>query len=107
MAPPPMDLLFRMSWLHKFLLQPLTNPPTGQQMSQQGLAQNDQKCQFWAKFGRFWARIPIFTGGSESSDTQVTEKSPGNLVPIVYWSGLGPNGPKMPIFGQKSQFWAV
>ena len=35
--------------------QPPTNPPTGHQMSQQGLAQNDQKCNFWAKLCRFRA----------------------------------------------------
>ena len=39
---------------------PPTNPPTGQQMSRQGLAQNDQKCQFQAKFGRFWAKNPNY-----------------------------------------------
>ena len=33
--------------------QPPTNPSTGHQMSRQGLAQNDQKCQFQAKFGGF------------------------------------------------------
>ena len=35
------------------------NPPTGHRMSQQGLALNDQKWQFWAKFGRFWAKNPF------------------------------------------------
>ena len=33
-----------------------TNPTTGHQMSRQGLAQNEQKCQFEAKFGRSWAK---------------------------------------------------
>ena len=33
---------------------------TTNQMSRQGLAQIDQKCQFWAKFGRFWAKNPFF-----------------------------------------------
>ena len=36
--------------------QPSTNPPTRHQMSLQSLAKNDQKCQFRAKFGRFWAK---------------------------------------------------
>ena len=36
--------------------QPPTNPPIGHQMSRQGLAQNDQKCQIWAKFGRFFGK---------------------------------------------------
>ena len=29
-------------------------------MSRQGLAHINQKCQFWAKFGRFWAKNPFF-----------------------------------------------
>ena len=29
-------------------------------MSRQGLAQNEQKCQFRAKVGRFWAKNPFF-----------------------------------------------
>ena len=29
-------------------------------MSRQGLAQNEQKCQFQVKFGRFWAKNPNF-----------------------------------------------
>ena len=28
----------------------------------QYLAQNDQKCIFWTKFGRFWAKNPYFYG---------------------------------------------
>ena len=28
----------------------------------QYLAQNDQKCRFWTKFGRFWAKNPNFYG---------------------------------------------
>ena len=40
--------------------QPTTNPPLGHQMRRQGLAQNDQKYQFRAKFGRFWAKNPNF-----------------------------------------------
>ena len=40
--------------------QPPTNPPIGHYMSRQGLAQNDQKCQFWDKFSRFGAKNPNF-----------------------------------------------
>ena len=40
--------------------QPPTNPTTGHQMRQQGLAKNDQKSHFWAKFGRFWSKNPNF-----------------------------------------------
>ena len=36
------------------------SPPTGHQMRRQSLSQNDQKCQFWAKFGRSWAKNPKF-----------------------------------------------
>ena len=73
--------------------QPTTNPPTGHQMSLQGLAQNDQK-----SFGSL-----------------ITEKkTPRHLVCIVLWSGDRQNVPKMPIFGPKqpkildptSPFWA-
>ena len=28
----------------------------------QYLAKNDQKCRFWTKFGRFWAKNPNFNG---------------------------------------------
>ena len=59
--------------------QPTTNPPTGHQMSLQGLAQNDQN-----SFGTF-----------------ITEKTPKHLVCIVLWSGDRQNVPKMPIFGPK------
>ena len=45
-----------------------TNPPAGHQMSWQGLAQNDQKCNFWAKLCCF--RAKIFTGESKSFGTQ-------------------------------------
>ena len=39
----------------------------GQALDQMGkkckyLAQNDQKCRFWTKFGRFWAKNPNFYG---------------------------------------------
>ena len=71
---------------------PPTNPTTEHQMSRQGLARIDQKCQFWVKFGRFWAKILIFTG------EKVLVQRPRHLV---FWSGIGQKGPKMPIFGPK------
>ena len=55
---------------------PPINPPTGHQMRQQGLAQNYQICQFWAKFGRAWAKIliinviAIFVNGAYHKYTQ-------------------------------------
>ena len=33
------------------------------------------------------------------------EKPHRHLVRSVFWSGIGSNGPKMPIFDQKCQFW--
>jgi len=73
----------------------------------QYLAENDQKCIFWTKFGLFWPKILILTGGSKSFGTQVTEKPPRYLVRIVSWSAMGSKGPKMPIFGQKKPSLAV
>merc|ERR1711923_545602 len=40
--------------------QPPTDPQSGHRISLHGLAQIDQKCQIWAKFGRFWAKNPSF-----------------------------------------------
>ena len=45
-------------------------------------------------------------GGSKCFGTHITEKPPRHLVRIVFWSTMGPNGPKMPIFGQKNQLLA-
>ena len=81
--------------------QPPTNPLTGHQMSRQGLAQNEQKCQFWAKLGRFWAKNPFFTGEIKSFVTHITENPPRHLVHIVFWSGIGQKVQKMAIFGPK------
>ena len=81
--------------------QPPTNPPTGHQMSRQGLAQNEQKCQIQAKFGRSWAKNLIFTGEIKSFVTRITENPPRHLVRIIFWSGMGPNGQRMPIFDTK------
>ena len=81
--------------------QPPTDPPTGHRISLHGLAQNDQKCQFWAKFGRFWAKNPFFTGEIKSFVTHITENPPRHLVHIGFWSGIGQNVQKMAIFGPK------
>ena len=74
---------------------------TTNQMSWQGLAQIDQKCQFWAKFGCSWAKILFFTGEIKSFVTHITENPPRHLVQICYWSGIGQNVQKMAIFGPK------
>ena len=57
----------------------------------------------WPKMTKkayFGPKILILTGGSTSFGTHVTEK-PRHLVCIVIRSGMGTNGPKMLIFGQK------
>ena len=48
----------------------------------------------------------ILMEGIKSFGTHVTEKTPRHLFCIVFWSGMRSNGPRMPIFGQKCQFWA-
>ena len=70
----------------------------------QYLAQNDQKCIFWTKFGFFGPNILILTGGSKSVGTHVMEKPPWHLVRIGFWWALRPNGPKMLIFWLKAKF---
>ena len=66
----------------------------------QYLAQNDQKCIFWTNFGRFWPRILIFEGVSGSFGTNITENHLETLS-ALFWSGMGRNGQKIPIFGRK------
>ena len=61
--------------------QPPTNPPTRNEKSRQGLAQNDQKCQFRAKFGRVLAKNP--------THYPHYVKTHRHLVCIVFWSGMG------------------
>ena len=68
----------------------------------------------WAKNGNIWPKKPnlaiygpkilIFMGVCKSFGTHITEKPPRELVWMVFWSGIGSNGPKMHIFGQKCQF---
>ena len=70
-------------------------------MSRHRLAQNEQKCQFQAKLVIFGQKILIFTGEIKSFVPHITENPPRHLVRIVFWSGMGPNVQKMPIFGQK------
>ena len=55
----------------------------------------DQIWSFWGK------KIPIFTCESKSFGTHITEKHLGTLFALFFWSGMGRNGPKMPIFGPK------
>ena len=85
-------------------------------MSRQGLAQNDQKSQFWAKFGRFWAKNPFFTGEIKSFVTHITENPPRHLVHIVFcqasdkmckkWQYLAQNDHKCRFWTKFGRFWA-
>ena len=50
------------------------------------LAQNDQKCKFWANLAVSGHKILIFTGKSKRFGTNITEKPPKHLVCIVFWS---------------------
>ena len=81
--------------------QPPTDPPTGERISLHGLAQVDQKYQFWAKFCHFWAKNPFYTGEIKSFVTHITENPPRHLVHIGFWLGIGQNVQKMAIFGPK------
>ena len=72
-----------------------------------------QKCRYLAKNVSFWPtlalygpKILIFMGVCKRFGTLITEKTPRQLVCIIVWSATGSNRPKMPIFGQKCQFWA-
>ena len=80
--------------------QPPTDPPTGHQISLHGLAQIDQKCQFWAKLGRFGAKNPFFTGEIKSFVTHITETTQAPCS-HCFWSDIGQNVQKMAIFGPK------
>ena len=55
------------------------------QMDQKGqyLAQNDQKCIFLAKFGRFWGIVLMFWRGSKSFGTHTSENKLGTSLPLV------------------------
>ena len=74
---------------------------TTNQMSWQGLAQNEQKCHFRAKFGLFWAKNPNFYWRNQKFCHPHTENPPRHLVHIGFWSDIGQNVQKMAIFGPK------
>ena len=63
-----------------------------------------KKAYFEPNLAIFRPKILILMGGSKRFSTHVTEKPPRHLVLIVFWWGIGSNGPKMPIFGQKASF---
>ena len=55
-------------------------------------------------------KILILMEVSKSFGTHITEEPPRHLVRIVFWLGMGSNGPKITIFGQFKakfgRFWA-
>ena len=53
----------------------------------------------------FGSKFLILTKWSKSFGTHVTEKPHRHHVRIVFWFVMESNGPKMPIFGQKSKIW--
>ena len=54
-----------------------------------------------AKFGRFWAKNPFFTGEIKSFVTHITENPPRHLVHIGFGRALDKMCKKMAIFGPK------
>ena len=74
---------------------------TTNQMSRQGLAQNEQKCHFRAKFGLFWAKNPNFYRRNQKGCHPHTKNPPRHLVHIGFWSDIGQHVQKMAIFGPK------
>ena len=74
---------------------------TTNQMSRQGLAQNEQKCHFRAKFGLFWAKNPNFYQRNQKFFHRHTENPPRHLIHIGFWSDIGQHVQKMAIFGPK------
>ena len=77
----------------------------------QCLAQNEQKCHYWAKFGRFWAKNPYSFGRKQKFWYPRNKKNPRHLVRIVFGRAFDKSRPKMPVLvqiwpflGQKSNF---
>ena len=70
------------------------------------MTQNDQNCISWAKFGRFRAKNPHFTGGRKSFGIQKMENHLGTLFALFLvehgtkWAKNAKFWPKMPILGQ-------
>ena len=56
------------------------------------------KCIFWVKMGRFLAKLPNFWGIELKCWYPHSRKPHRHLVRIVFWLGMGPNGPIRPIF---------
>merc|ERR1712163_82221 len=72
----------------------------------QYLAQNDQKCRFWTKFGRFWAKNLNFFEVSKSFGTNITENHLDNLSALFFGQALDQMGPKCQFWAKFGRFWA-
>ena len=74
------------------------------------MTQNDQNCISWAKFGRFRAKNPHFTGGRKSFGIQKTENHLGTLFALFLvehgtkWAKNAKFWPKMTILCQNWLF---
>ena len=60
-----------------------------------------QKSIFLDKSGHFWAKHPNYVEREQKFWYPLIRKPPCHLICIIFWSGMGPNGPKMPKFGPK------
>ena len=99
-----------------------TNKPTNSATNDPARSICDNESIFLSKNGSFWAKHPNFfcegakilvhtyhktrpnpnfSGKKQKFCYPHYGKPPRHLVRIVFWSGMAPNGPKMPIFGPK------
>ena len=70
----------------------------------QYLAQNDQKCRFWTKFGHFWAKKPNLYE-SKSFGTNITENHLDNLSALFFGQALDQMGQNRRYLAQNASFW--
>ena len=99
--------------------QPPTDPPTGHRKNLHGLAHINQKCQFWAKFGRFWAKNPFFYWRNQKfcypHNGKPTQAPCSHWFLVGHWTKCAKNGniwpkmtknadfgPNLAVFGPKS-----
>ena len=74
---------------------------TTNQMSLQGLVQNEQKCHFRAKFWTFLGKKSFFYWRNQKFCYPHNGNPPRHLVHKVFWSEIGQKVQKMAIFGPK------
>merc|ERR1712240_696887 len=85
---------FSVMWVTKLLISPVKKKDF--------LPKNDQKCQFWAKFGRFWAKNPFFYWRNQKfcypHDGKPTQAPCSHCFLVGHWTKCAKNGniwPKM------------